>query len=515
MAGAAAGGAHVPVVPMFVNGEAKLSQAADFVDVTNPATNEVVSKVPLCTPAEFDEAVAGAKDAFRTWRNVPVSARQRVMFKFQELINANKDALAASVSLEQGKTISDAHGDVFRGLEVVEQACAAGVYSEGHCVPNVARGVDTMALREPLGVTAGICPFNFPAMVPLWMFPLANATGNAMVLKPSEKDPGATMMLAELATEAGLPPGVLQVVHGTHDTVNAICDHPDIKAVSFVGGDAAGKHIYARACANGKRAQVNMGAKNHAVVLPDADPDAAAKALAGAAFGAAGQRCMAISALVVVTGGDMGVRDRLVDKLAALGDSLKVGPASDADTEVGPLISPEAKERALGIVETSVGGEGAKLALDRRQVALPPPFDKGNFVGPTILTDVTTDMACYRQEIFAPVLSVLAVDTLDDAIGMLNANPYGNGCAIFTQSGSAARHFVANVDVGQVGVNVPIPVPVPFFSFTGSRGSFHGDLNFYGKNGAAFYTQYKTVTSNWRFSASDGMSGLHGVGASR
>ena len=469
----------------------------------------------MCTPQEFEDAVAGAKEAAATWRHVPVSARQRVMLKLQQLINENKDELAKSISLEQGKTISDAHGDVFRGLEIVEQACAAGWLSEGHCVHNVARGVDTMAIREPLGVTAGICPFNFPAMVPLWMFPLAAATGNSMVLKPSEKDPGATMMLAEMATEAGLPPGVLQVVHGAHDVVNAICDHPTIKAVSFVGGDAAGKHIYSRACANGKRAQVNMGAKNHAVVLPDADPEATAKALAGAAFGAAGQRCMAIGVIVTVTGGDMGVRDRLVDKLAQLGDSLKVGPASDDATDVGPLISPEAKQRALAIVEKSVGSEGAKLALDRRTVALEPPFDKGNFFGPTIITDVTPDMTCYREEIFAPAVSVVAVNTLDDAISLLNANPYGNGCGIFTSSGSASRHFVANVDVGQVGVNVPIPVPVPYFSFTGSRGSFHGDLNFYGKNGVAFYTQYKTVTSNWKFSASDGMSGLHGVGASQ
>jgi len=430
------------------------------------------------------------------------------MFKLQELIVTHTDELAASITREQGKTLADAKGDVFRGLEVVEQASGIGAYQMGTLMPNVSAGIDTYALRLPLGVTAGICPFNFPAMIPLWMFPLAVTAGNSMILKPSEKDPGASMMLAELALQAGLPPGVLNVVHGTHDTVNAICDHPTIRAISFVGGDSAGKHIYMRGSANGKRVQCNMGAKNHAVVLPDARPQATANALVGAAFGAAGQRCMAISTVVFV-----GDSNKLVDTIAKKAAALKVSAGHEEGADLGPLITPQALQRAEGIIGDAIE-QGATAALDGRGFKV-PGYPKGNFLGPTLLTDVTTSMDAYRQEIFAPVLSCLQVDTLDEAIALVNANNYGNGTAIFTRSGAAARHFQHNIDVGQVGINVPIPVPIPLFSFTGSRGSFLGDCNFYGQAGVNFYTQLKTVTAQWKADDAEvgaRADGLDGVG---
>ena len=404
---------------------------------------------------------------------------------------------------------------------------------------NVSNGIDTYSIRQPLGVCAGVCPFNFPAMIPLWMFPMAVTTGNTFILKPSEKDPGAAMLLAELAAEAGLPPGVLNIVHGVHDVVNYICDHPDIRAVSFVGSDAAGMHIYSRASATGKRVQCNMGAKNHAVVMPDADPEATANALVGAAFGAAGQRCMAISTAVFVGGSQ-----RWEAALREKGVQLKVNAGTEADADLGPVISKQAKERICGLVEEGAKA-GARLVLDGRDIKVSnsifcqftpacvnanfavnfsgccrtalvdskakhllvqvPGYEQGNFVGPTILADVRTDMECYKQEIFGPVLLCMEAATLADAIEIVNANKYGNGTAIFTKSGAAARAFQHEVDVGQVGINVPIPVPLPFFSFTGSRGSFAGDLNFYGKAGVHFFTQIKTVTSQWK------EKDLHGV----
>lgn len=394
--------------------------------------------------------------------------------------------------------------------EVVEFACGISSQLMGDLVENVSTGIDTYTLRQPLGVTAGICPFNFPAMIPLWMFPLAAATGNTMVLKPSEKDPGATMILAELALQAGLPKGVFNVVHGTHDTVNAILDHPDIKAVSFVGSDAAGEHVYRRGCASGKRVQANMGAKNHAVVMPDADFDATVSALTGAAFGAAGQRCMAISAAVFV--GGMGkYKDALIEKAKG----LKVNAGWEAGTDVGPLISKEAKARVERLIQSGVD-QGAAAVLDGRGVRV-EGYPNGNFVGPTLLTGVTPQMDCYKEEIFGPVLVCLEADTLEDAIALVNANPHGNGTALFTASGAAARKFQHEVDVGMVGINIPIPVPSAAsgaFSFTGWRGSFLGDLHMYGKMGVQFYTRTKTVTSSWKESTLAGViPGLAGVGA--
>lgn len=482
--------AGAPTVKLLINGEFKESTTSRWIDVRNPATQDVVSRLPLTTADEFNAAVASAKAAFPAWRATAVPTRARVMLKFQELIRAHWDELAASVTTEQGKTFQDAKGDVFRGLEVVETACGIATMMMGETVENVAAGIDCYSLRQPLGVCAGICPFNFPAMVPLWMYPMAIAAGNTFVLKPSERDPGAAMLLAELAAQAGLPRGVLNIVHGQHDVVNAILDHPDIAAVSFVGGDAAGRHIYARAAANGKRVQCNMGAKNHAVVLPDADEDATVKALTGAAFGAAGQRCMAISAAVFVGG-----TERWAEPLRAAAAGLKVNGGFEPDADVGPVISPEAKARCEALVQSGID-QGAKCLLDGRGVQV-PGYPHGNWVGPTLLTGVTPVMDVYKQEVFGPVLSCLEVDTLDEAIALVNANPYGNGTAIFTDSGSAARRFQHDVQVGMVGINVPIPVPLPMFSFTGWRGSFVGDLHMYGRAGVAFYTQPKTVTAKW------------------
>lgn len=477
-------------VKLLINGQLKDSQTKDWLNVVNPANQHVISRLPLTTPAEFASAVQAAKDAFPKWRDTPVPNRMRVMFKLQELIKENTEELARSVTEEQGKTLADARGDVFRGVEVVEAACGIAPYLMGEMIENVASGIDCYSVRQPLGVVAGICPFNFPAMVPLWLFPLACTAGNTFVLKPSERDPGAAMMLAELAMQAGLPKGVLNVVHGTRDVVNMILDHQDIKAVSFVGSDQAGKYIYERGCANGKRVQSNMGAKNHAVVMPDADVDSTVKALAGAAFGAAGQRCMAISAAVFVGG-----LDKWREPLKEAARSLKVNAGHEPGTDLGPMISPEAKARAEHIIATSLS-QGAQLILDGRGVKV-AEYPKGNFLGPTLLGQVTSNMDCYQEEIFGPVLSCLEAGTLDEAIAIVNGNVHGNGTAIFTRSGGAARKFQHEVEVGMVGVNVPIPVPLPFFSFTGWRGSFCGDLHMYGRAGVQFYTQPKTITSKW------------------
>lgn len=387
--------------------------------------------------------------------------------------------------------MADAEGDVFRGIQVVEHACSVTSLLLGETLPSVARDMDSMSFRVPLGVCAGITPFNFPAMVPLWMFPLAIVCGNTYVMKPSERDPGACMMLVGMLEECGVPPGVVNVIHGSQDSVNFICDHPAIKAISFVGSDVAGKHVYERGSKNGKRVQSNMGAKNHGVIMPDANKEHTLNQLVGAAFGAAGQRCMALSTAIFV-----GESKEWLDDLVERAKKLKVGPGTAPDADLGPVISPQSKQRILSLVENGVK-EGAKVVLDGRGIKV-PGYEKGNFVGPTILSDVQINMECYREEIFGPVLVVLHADTLDDAIEIVNDNPYGNGTAIFTTNGATARKFTQEIDVGQVGINVPIPVPLPMFSFTGSRGSFLGENNFYGKAGVNFYTQLKTVTQLWR-----------------
>ncbi|MBM2884149.1 CoA-acylating methylmalonate-semialdehyde dehydrogenase [Chromobacterium phragmitis] len=479
----------VPNIKLLIGGEFVESQTTEWRDIVNPATQEVLARVPLATADEVNAAVAAAKEAFKTWKKTPIGARARIFLKYQQLIRENMKELAAILTAEQGKTLADAEGDIFRGLEVVEHAANIGTLQMGEYAENVAGGVDTYTVQQPLGVCAGITPFNFPAMIPLWMFPMAIATGNTFVLKPSEQDPMVTMRLVELALEAGIPKGVLNVVHGAASVVDAICDHPDIKAVSFVGSTKVGTHVYQRATLSGKRAQCMMGAKNHAIVLPDANKEQALNQLAGAAFGAAGQRCMALSVAVLV-----GEAQQWIPELVAKAKGLKVGPGKD-NPDLGPVISCAALDRVKSLIARGVE-EGAKLELDGRDAKV-AGFEHGNFVGPTIFSGVKPEMAIYHQEIFGPVLCLMAADTLDEAIAIINANPNGNGTAIFTQSGAAARKFQEEIDVGQVGINVPIPVPVPLFSFTGSRASKLGDLGPYGKQVVAFYTQTKTVTSRW------------------
>ena len=481
----------VPTVKNFINGEFVESSTSEWIDLIDPSTQDVIGKVPISTAEEREEAVKSCESAFKMWSQVPIQKRANVMHNLERLIRDNTEELAKNITLEQGKTLPDARGDVFRGLEVVQHCCSINSLMMGETAGNLAADLDTYSYRQPLGVTAGITPFNFPAMIPLWMFPVATVCGNTMLMKPSEQDPGAAMMLAALAKEAGLPDGVLNIIHGTHDAVNFICDAPEIKAVSFVGGNAAGEHIFARATANGKRVQSNMGAKNHACILPDADRAATIDALVGAAFGAAGQRCMALSVAVFV-----GDAKEWIPEIAAKAKELKVGSGFDEDVDVGPLISTDAKARVESLIQSGVD-EGATLLIDGRDVTVDGKYAKGNFVGPTVMTDMNTDMTAYKEEIFGPVLNCLVVDTMDEAIEIINNCPYGNGTAIFTQSGAAARHFQHHIDVGQVGINVPIPVPLPMFSFTGSRASIRGDLNFYGKAGIHFFTQWKTVTAKW------------------
>ncbi|MBB6368402.1 malonate-semialdehyde dehydrogenase (acetylating)/methylmalonate-semialdehyde dehydrogenase [Xanthomonas sacchari] len=482
--------AEVATVKLLIDGAFVESSSSQWREVVDPATQDVLARVPFATAAEVDAAVAAAQRAFASWRKTPIGARARIFLTYQQLIRAHMGELAAILTREQGKTLADAEGDVFRGLEVVEQAAAIGNLQLGELANNVANGVDTYTLLQPLGVCAGITPFNFPAMIPLWMFPMAIAIGNTFVLKPSEQDPLVTMRLVELALQAGVPKGVLNVVHGGAEVVDALCDHADIKALSFVGSTKVGTHVYQRAALAGKRVQCMMGAKNHAVVLPDAPRAQTLDALVGAAFGAAGQRCMAASTVVLV-----GEARQWIPDLVARAQTLKVNAGSEPGTDLGPVISRSARERIEALIAAGIA-EGATLELDGRNPTV-PGFAHGNFVGPTIFSGVAPGMRIYDEEIFGPVLVILEAATLEDAIALVNANPHGNGTALFTQSGAAARKFQEEIDVGQVGINVPIPVPVPLFSFTGSRASKLGDLGPYGKQAVQFYTQTKTVTARW------------------
>lgn len=480
----------VATVKLLINGEFVESRTNEWHDVLNPATQEVLARVPFATLDELDAAVAAAREAFKTWRKVPLQARARVFLKYQQLIRENIKELAAILTAEHGKTLPDAEGGILRGVEVVEHASGIGNLQLGEYASTVAGGIDTHTILEPLGVCAGITPFNFPAMIPLWQFPMAIATGNTFVLKPSEHDPMVVMRLAELALEAGIPPGVLNIVHGGPDIVNGICDHPDIAAVSFVGSTHVGKHVYDRAIVTGKRVQCGVGAKNHAVVMPDASKEQSLHAIAGAAFGAAGQRCMAISVAVLV-----GEAQQWIPDLVAIARKMKVSAGTVAGADLGPLISAAAKARVEGLIESGTK-EGAKTELDGTRPQI-EGFEQGNFVGPTIFSGVKKGMSIYEQEIFGPVLSIVSVDSLDEAIDFINANPNGNGTAIFTRSGAAARHFQDEIKVGQVGINLPVPVPVSMFTFTGSRASSMGDLGPYGKQAVLFFTQTKTVISRW------------------
>ena len=480
----------IPTVKMLLDGKFIESNSGEWHEVVNPATQQVLAQVPFATDSEIEAAIASAKLAYKTWKNTPLAARARIMLKLQALVREHMSRIAETLSAEQGKTLADAEGDVFRGLEVVEHACSIGSLQLGEFAENVAGGVDTYTLRQPIGVCAGITPFNFPAMIPLWMFPMAIVCGNTFVLKPSEQDPLTPMLLAELALQAGVPPGVLNIIHGGKRAVDALCTHPDIAAVSFVGSTAVGTHVYNLASQHGKRVQCMMGAKNHAVVMPDANKEQSLNAVVGATFGAAGQRCMATSVTVLV-----GEAQKWIPDIVAKAKTLKVNAGVEKNTDLGPVVSKNAKNRILGLLEEGIK-EGAKLELDGRAIKV-PGYEKGNFIGPTIFSAVTPEMKIYTTEIFGPVMVIVGVNTLDEAIALVNNNPFGNGTGIFTQSGAVARKFQNEIDVGQVGINVPIPVPVPVFSFTGSRGSKLGDLGPFGKQAVQFYTQTKTVTTRW------------------
>ncbi|KAK2738748.1 hypothetical protein FQN57_006915 [Myotisia sp. PD_48] len=476
----------------FIDNEFVTSRATQWIDLHDPATNNLVTRVPQSTDAEMKAAVESAQKAFPAWKATSVMARQQIMFKFVSLIRSNWDRLAASITLEQGKTFADAKGDVLRGLQVAEHACGIPAQMAGE-VLEVAKDMETRSYREPLGVVAAICPFNFPAMIPLWCIPVATMTGNTLVMKPSERDPGAAMILAELAREAGFPKGVINIIHGAAKTVDFIIDEPAIKAISFVGSNRAGEYIFTRGSANGKRVQANLGAKNHAAVLPDCNKNYALNAIAGAAFGAAGQRCMALSTLVMV-----GDTKAWLPEIAERAKALQVNGGFEAGADLGPVITPESKKRIEDLI-ASAEKEGATILLDGRGFK-PEKYPNGNWVGPTIITGVKPNMTCYREEIFGPVLVCLEVDTMDEAIELINANEYGNGAAVFTSSGPTATRFQRELEAGQIGINVPIPVPLPMFSFTGNKKSIAGGgaNTFYGKPGLQFYTQQKTVTSLWR-----------------
>ena len=482
--------AALKTAKLLIDGAFVESKTTSWRDVVNPATQELLGRVPHATAEEVEAAVAAAAAAFPDWRKTPIGARTLIMLKYQALIRENAGRIAATLTAEQGKTLADAEGDIFRGLEVVEHACSIGTLQLGEFAENVAHNVDTYTLRQPIGVCAGITPFNFPAMIPLWMFPMAIVCGNTFVLKPSEQDPLSTMELVQLALKAGVPPGVLNVVHGGKAVVDALCTHPAIKAVSFVGSTPVGTHVYELASLHGKRVQSMMGAKNHAIVLPDANKEQTLNALVGAGFGAAGQRCMAASVVVLV-----GSAKEWLPELIERSRTLKVNAGTEPGVDVGPVVSVAAHDRIVGLISSGVK-EGATLELDGRDVRV-AHYENGNFIGPTIFSDVRSDMEIYTTEIFGPVLLVMTVNTLDEAIALTNGNPFGNGVGLFTQSGAAARKFQSEVDIGQVGINIAIPVPVPYFSFTGSRGSKLGDLGPYGKQVIQFYTQTKTVTARW------------------
>jgi malonate-semialdehyde dehydrogenase (acetylating)/methylmalonate-semialdehyde dehydrogenase len=459
--------------------------------VWNPATGEQQAEVVLATRDDVDAAVSAARDAFVEWSQASLSARMKVLFTFRELVNANIGRIAETITDEHGKVLSDASGEVQRGLEVVEFACGIPQLLKGDFSAQVSAGVDLYSFREPLGVCVGITPFNFPAMVPMWMFPVAIACGNTFVLKPSERDPSTAMILAELWAEAGLPEGVFNVLQGDKEAVDGLLDHPDVAAVSFVGSTPIAKYIHGRASEQGKRVQALGGAKNHAIVLPDADLDYAANHLVAAAFGSAGERCMAISTAVVLGG----VASELVDRVSAKARAVKVGSGRDVDSEMGPVVTAQARDRIVGLIDSGER-QGARISVDGRGLSVPGHED-GFFVGPTVIDEVTTDMDVYREEIFGPVLSVVRTDDVDAAIDLINANPYGNGTAIFTSSGEAARRFQRGVRVGMIGVNVPIPVPMAYYSFGGWKDSLFGEHHIHGPEGVSFYTRAKVITSRW------------------
>ncbi|MDX1468587.1 MAG: CoA-acylating methylmalonate-semialdehyde dehydrogenase [Acidimicrobiia bacterium] len=459
--------------------------------VFNPATGDQTGEVAYAAPDDVDEAVQAARTAFDSWRNSSLTQRQNIMFGFRELVAGHRDDLASLLTAEHGKTLDDARGEVQRGLEVIEFACNIAHLLKGDYSEQVSTGVDTYTIRQPLGVVAGITPFNFPAMVPMWMYPIAIACGNTFVLKPSEKDPSVNHLAAELFAEAGLPDGVFNIVHGDKVAVDALLDHPDVAAVSFVGSTPIARHIYETATRNGKRAQALGGAKNHMIVLPDADIDLAADAAVSAGYGSAGERCMAISAVVTV--GEAG--DRLIEGVKTRIEKLNVGPGDQPGVEMGPLVTKQHLEKVRGYVDAGEK-QGALLVADGRDFVV-DGYEDGFFLGPTLFDQVTPDMSIYTDEIFGPVLSTVRMEHFEEAINLINSNPYGNGTAVFTNDGGAARKFQNEIQVGMVGINVPIPVPLSFYSFGGWKQSIFGSHAIYGPEGVHFYTRQKVVISRW------------------
>tara|TARA_B100001179_G_scaffold109628_1_gene78165 strand:+ start:1832 stop:3319 length:1488 start_codon:yes stop_codon:yes gene_type:complete len=473
----------------FIDGELRAGTSGRLSDVYDPATGEVQAQVDLASATEVDQVVASASKAAIEWGESSLTQRTQIMFRFRELLAARTDDLAQVISSEHGKVVSDAAGEVARGLENIEFACGIAHHLKGEINEQVSAGIEVYSLRQPLGVVAGITPFNFPAMVPAWMFATAIACGNAFICKPSERDPSASMLIAEWLIEAGLPPGVFSVINGDKEAVDALIDHEDVAAISFVGSTPIASYVYERGTALGKRVQALGGAKNHMLVLPDADIDMAADAAVSAAYGSAGERCMAVSAVVAVGS----VADELVEAISTRIPGVKVGPGTDPDAEMGPLITGEHRSRVAGYVERAQEA-GAVAVVDGSKADLPK---NGFFYGPTLLDEVTPEMECYRDEIFGPVLGVVRVETFREALDLINSNPFGNGAAIFTRDGGAARQFQHEVQIGMVGINVPIPVPVAYHSFGGWKSSLFGDTHMYGPEGVRFYTQAKAVTARW------------------
>ena len=480
------------VVGHYVGGRPVAGTSDRFGDIYNPATGQVVRTVALASADEVRSVIANAAQAFPDWSAVPPARRVQVLYRYRELLIQNIDELARLLSSEHGKTVDDAKGSITRGLEVVEFACGIPQMLKGEFSEGVANGVDSWSMRQPLGVVAGITPFNFPAMVPMWMFPVAIACGNTFILKPSERDPSCAGFMARLMTEAGLPDGVLNVVNGDKEAVDVLLSDPTVQAVSFVGSTTVGEYIYQTGCAHGKRVQALCGAKNHMVVMPDADMGQVVDAIMGAAYGSAGERCMAISVIVAV-GDD--TADRMMEHLVPRIETLKVGAYDQDGVEMGPVITPDARDRIKGYIDRGVE-EGADLVVDGREISI-SGYESGCFVGATVFDRVTSQMAIYREEIFGPVLSVVRVSSYEEALALVNDHEYGNGTAIFTRDGDAARDFGHRAQIGMVGVNVPIPVPLAFHSFGGWKRSLFGDHYMHGPEGVRFYTRMKTLTSRW------------------
>lgn len=475
----------------FIDGHSVPAIGGRWADVFNPASGQVAARVPLAGAEQTRQAIAAAAAAWPAWADTPPLRRARLLFKFRELLECHSDELAEIITAEHGKVLADARGEVIRGLEVVEFACGIPHLLKGEYSDQIGSAVDSWSLRQPVGVCAGITPFNFPVMVPMWMFPLALACGNSFVLKPSERDPSASLLIADLLARAGLPPGVFNVIHGDREAVDTLLTDPRVAAVSFVGSTPVAEHVYATGCAHGKRVQALGGAKNHLVVMPDADLDQAVEALIGAAYGSAGERCMAISVAVAV--GDVG--DALVAALARRSAALKIGPGSAPDVDMGPLVTGQHLARVRSYVDQGVA-EGAQLVVDGRQLRV-AGHAEGYFLGPCLFDRVSPAMSLYREEIFGPVLGVVRVADFAAAVDLINAHPYGNGVAVFTRSGHTAREFVRRIEVGMVGINVPIPVPMAFHSFGGWKRSLFGDHAIHGPDGVHFYTRLKTVTARW------------------